>query len=147
MSLISAHTYNHLLHQIQSPTQNMKNNQVNIVYYIFSFSPPILCRTLFVLNTCLVYQILLNCFVGTVYFVSVTVAVVKGFVTVVTVCLEHMGYSLDFYHHSSLLLHFVYFCKWGQLGPHPHFFTFGVMLYGGLLLLGIVALSLLGGRK
>ena len=34
-----------------------------------------------------------------------------------------------------------------QLGPHPHFSTFGVMMAWGLLLLGIVALSLLRGLE
>ena len=32
----------------------------------------------------------------------------------------------------------------GQLGPHPYFSTFGVMMAWGFLLLGIVAVSLLG---
>ena len=55
---------------------------------------------------------LVDCSVGAVHFVSVTVAVAEGFVTVVAVCLECTGYSVDFYHCSSLLLHFLYFCKW-----------------------------------
>ena len=61
---------------------------------------------------------LLDCSVGTVHFVSVTVTVDEDFVMVVAVCFECMGYSVDVYHHSSLL-------QMGQLGPHPHFSTFG----------------------
>ena len=57
---------------------------------------------------------LLDCSVGAVHFVSVTVAVAGGFVAVVAVCLEHVGYSVGFYHCSSLLLHFLYFCKWSS---------------------------------
>ena len=56
---------------------------------------------------------LLDCSVGTVCLVSVTVAVAEGFVTVVAVCLEGVRYSADFYH-CSHLPRFLYFCKWGS---------------------------------
>ena len=63
-----------------------------------------------------------DCSVGAAHFVSVIVAVedfadyvssgVEGFVVVLVVCFECMGYSVNFYCHSSPLLHLLCFCKW-----------------------------------
>ena len=64
--------------------------------------------------------------VGAAHFVSVIVAVedftdyassgVEGFVVVFVVLFECMGYSVNFYHCSSLL-HLLYFCKLGSQVP------------------------------
>ena len=69
---------------------------------------------------------LLDCLMGTIHFVSVIVAVaveysadcansgVEGFVAVFAVYFECVWYSADFYYHSSPLLSFLCFCKWGS---------------------------------
>ena len=87
---------------------------------------------------------LLDCSVGTAYSMSVTVVVAvgdytdcansgaEGFVTQFAVCFECMGYFVDFYCCASLLLHFLYFLKLGQLSPCPHLSTFGVMVAWGV---------------